>query len=93
MATAASQLQEAVDDIRAQQSRLTSAHSTMMGGWSGDAASAFTAAYEAFNADFTKVITAMQGMQTRLVGTRANYEASEQANTTSANRVMGLING
>jgi WXG100 family type VII secretion target len=93
MATAAGQLQDAVDEVRAQQARLTSAHGTMMGGWTGDAASAFTAAYESFNADFTKVITAMQGIQTRLVGTRANYEASEQANVTSANKIAGLING
>lgn len=93
MATAATQLQDAVDDVKAQQARLTSAHGTMMGSWTGEAASAFTSAYESFNSDFTKVINAMEGIQTRLVGTRANYEASEQANVTSANRVAGLING
>jgi WXG100 family type VII secretion target len=93
MATAASQLQDAVDDVRAQQARLAAAHGTMQGGWIGDASSAFTSAYESFNSDFTKVITAMQGIQEKLTGTRANYEATEQANVTSVNRVAGLIQG
>jgi WXG100 family type VII secretion target len=65
----------------------------MMGGWVGDAAAAFTSAYESFNADFTKVITAMQNIQDNLTGTRANYEATEQANVSSVNKVAGLISG
>ena len=55
MATAAKQVEDAVTQVRGQQSQLAGFHGDMMGGWQGDAANAFTAAYEAFNADFTQV--------------------------------------
>jgi WXG100 family type VII secretion target len=92
MATAATQVEDAVGRVRGQQSQLNGFHSELMGGWSGDAASAFTAAYEHFGADFTKVINALEGIHERLVGTRTRYEATEQANTQTVNRVGGLLN-
>ena len=60
MAAAAKQVEDAVTQVRGQQAQLTGFHGDMMNGWQGDAANAFTTAYEAFNADFTQVINALQ---------------------------------
>lgn len=92
MATAATQVEDAVGRVRGQQSQLNGFHSELMGGWSGDAASAFTGAYEHFSADFAKVINALEGIHERLVGTRTRYEATEQANTQTVTRVGSLLN-
>ena len=92
MAVAANQTQDAVDQIRGQQTKMNANHSALMGGWNGQAATAFTAAFDSFNNDFTKVLTALQGMQERLVGTQKNYTVTEQANTQAASRISGLLN-
>jgi len=92
MATAATQVEDAVGQIRSQQSQLNAFHSELQGSWVGEASSAFTAAYETFSADFTKVINALEGIHERLVGTRSRYEATEQANTQTATRVSSLLN-
>ena len=92
MAQAAVQVEDALGQIRSQQSTLAGYHSTLMGGWVGDAANAFTNAYTAFNEDFSKVINALNGIHENLIGTRARYEANEQAQTAVANRVAGQIN-
>jgi WXG100 family type VII secretion target len=92
MATAAQQVEDAVTQVRGQQSQLAGFHGDMMGGWQGTAASAFTTAYEQFNADFTQVINALQEFQPKLTTTRSKYEANEQVLTSSANRVAGQIN-
>jgi WXG100 family type VII secretion target len=92
MAQAAVQVEDALGQVRSQQSTLAGYHSTLMGGWVGEAASAFTNAYTMFNDDFTKVITALNGIHEKLVGTRARYEATEQAQTAVANHVAGQIN-
>lgn len=92
MATAATQVEDAVSTIHGQQQQLNGFHDALKGGWVGDASNAFTAAYESFNADFTKVISALQGIHERLVGTRTRYEATEQANTQISNRVSSALN-
>jgi WXG100 family type VII secretion target len=92
MATAAKQVEDAVTQVRGQQSQLAAFHGDMMSGWQGEAATAFTAAYEAFNADFTQVINALQEFHPKLITTRSRYEANEQTLTSSANRVASQIN-
>jgi WXG100 family type VII secretion target len=92
MATAAVQVEDAVGQIRGLQSQLNAYHGELMGGWVGEAASAFTNAYESFSADFSKVINALEGMHEKLVGTRATYQATEESNTAAVNRVGGLLN-
>jgi len=92
MATAAKQVEDAVTQVRGQQSQLAGFHGDLMGGWQGQAASAFNAAYDAFNADFTQVINALQEFYPRLATTRSRYEANEQVLTSSANRVASAIN-
>ena len=92
MATAATQVEEALAQIRGLQSRLNGSHADMMGGWKGVSASAFTAAFDEFNADFSKVIYALDGIQEKLIGSRVNYNASEEANTVSVNRIASTLN-
>jgi WXG100 family type VII secretion target len=92
MATAAQQVEDAVSQIRGLQSQLAGYHGDMMGGWQGQAASAFTSAYEAFNSDFTQVINALQEFYPKLTTTRSRYEANEETLTSTSNRVAGMIN-
>jgi WXG100 family type VII secretion target len=92
MAQAAVQVEDAVSQIRGQQSQLAGYHADLMGGWQGRAATAFTSAYEAFNADFSQVLSALQGIQEKLVTTRGRYQANEDTQTAAATRVMGLLN-
>jgi WXG100 family type VII secretion target len=92
MATAATQVEDAVGQIRGLQSQMAAYHGELMGGWVGQAATAFTSAYESFSADFTKVVSALEGIHEKLVGTRATYEATEESTTATVNRVSGLLN-
>jgi WXG100 family type VII secretion target len=93
MAQAAVQVEDAVGQIRAQQSQLAGHHSDLMGGWQGQAAAAFTGAYESFNSDFTQVLSALQGIQEKLGTTRTRYQSAEETQTAAANRVRGMLNG
>jgi WXG100 family type VII secretion target len=92
MAQAAVQVEDTLGTVRGLQSQLAGFHGDLMAGWQGMAASAFTNAYNSFNADFTQVIQALQGIQEKLVGTRARYETTEETQTAAANRVSGLLN-
>src|ERR1700684_4275711 len=56
MAQAAVQVEDAVGQIRGQQSQLAGQHGDLMAGWQGEAATAFTSAYESFNSDFSQVL-------------------------------------
>jgi len=92
MATAAGQVENAVGQIKSLQSRLNGAHGDMMAGWVGESGTAFTAAFNEFNADFSKVIAALGVMHDKLITSRTNYNATEDANTTSANRITSVLN-
>jgi WXG100 family type VII secretion target len=93
MAQAATQVGTAVGEIQGQQSRLAGSHDTMMGGWMGQAATAFTNAYLEFNTDFTKVINALNNLGDKLRAAGVNYNATEEANQASANKIAGILNG
>jgi WXG100 family type VII secretion target len=92
MVTAAQQVDGALGDIRSQQARLVSTNDTLRGGWQGEASTAFTNAFEKFNSDFGIVINALNGIHERLVGSHANYNTVEAANTTSAGKITSLLN-
>jgi WXG100 family type VII secretion target len=92
MAQAAVQVEDAVGQVRGQQSQLAGFHGDLMSGWQGMAATAFTNAYNSFNADFTQVLTALQGIQEKLTATRSRYQTTEDTQAAAANRVQGLLN-
>src|SRR5487761_320300 len=93
MAQAASQVESAVTTIRGLQSNMNGYNSQLQGGWQGQAATAFASVYEAFNADFAKVLTALQTIQEDLVSTQGTYSTTEDTTTSQVNRVAGLIGG
>ncbi|HWG00277.1 MAG TPA: WXG100 family type VII secretion target [Trebonia sp.] len=93
MATAAQQVETAVTTIRGLQTNMNGYTAQLQAGWQGDAATAFANTYEAFNADFTKVLTALQTIHDKLVGTHGTYTTTEDVNTSSVNRVAGLLGG
>ncbi len=92
MVTAAAQVESALGEIRGQQGRLAGFHADLMGGWKGEASTAFTNAFDQFNADFNIVINALQGIHERLVGSHANYNATEAANAASASKISSALN-
>jgi WXG100 family type VII secretion target len=91
MAVAANQVSSAVSEIRGLQSQLASAHDSMMGGWKGPAASTFTSAFADFNADFQKVITALDNLGLKLQQSGRNYTTVEEANKSSASKIIGAL--
>jgi WXG100 family type VII secretion target len=92
MATAMQQVETALEEIRAQQTRLVGFHDELAGTWKGAASAAFTNAFMQFNDDFGIVIRALQGIQERLGGSHANYDAAESANTTTASKISAALN-
>jgi WXG100 family type VII secretion target len=93
MATAAQQVESAVTVIRGLQSSMNGYNSQLQAGWQGQAATAFAGTYEAFSADFAKVLNALQSIQEKLVSTRSTYESTEETNTAQVNRVMNALGG
>jgi WXG100 family type VII secretion target len=93
MARAATQVGSAVSEIHGTQGRLSAAHDSTMGGWQGQAATAFTQAFVEFNADFNKVITALNNLGEKLRQSGVNYNTIEESNTTSANKIITALNG
>lgn len=93
MATAAQQVDSAVTTIRGLQSNMNSYASQLQGGWQGQAASAFGNAYEAFSADFAKVLTALDSIHEKLVGTHSTYATTEETNTSTVNKIQGMLGG
>jgi WXG100 family type VII secretion target len=93
MATAAQQVESAVSTIRGMQSNMNGYASQLQGGWKGQAASTFATTYEAFSADFGKVLNALEGIHEKLVGTHSTYATTEETNTSTVNRITGLLGG
>jgi WXG100 family type VII secretion target len=92
MVTAAQQVETALGETRGQQGRLAGFHADLMGSWKGEASTAFTNAFNQFNADFNIVINALNGIHERLMGSHTNYNATEAANTASMNKIATSLN-
>jgi WXG100 family type VII secretion target len=93
MVTAANQIDEALGQIRSQQARLDSAHSTLVGSWKGEASSAFTNAFVQFNEDFGIVVRALDAMREKLIGTHQNYNTVEAANQQGMSKIAQALSG
>jgi WXG100 family type VII secretion target len=93
MATAAQQVESAVTVIRGLQANMDGYNSQLQAGWQGEASTAFANTYEAFSADFVKVLNALRGIQERLVATHGTYVSTEEANTAQVSRVQAALGG
>jgi WXG100 family type VII secretion target len=92
MAQAAQRLEDAVGTTRGIRTQLQSHNSELLSNWSGSAASTFSRVFGEFDDDFNKVINAMQGMQEKLVQTRAMYQQTEDEQQATVNKVAGILN-
>jgi WXG100 family type VII secretion target len=92
MSTAASQIDTALSEIRAQQSQLANYNSDLVGSWKGEAATAFAAAFTQFNEDFTIVVNALNGILERMGASHTNYNTVEAANQQSVSRIASQLN-
>lgn len=93
MATAAQQVESAVSVIQGLQTQMNGYTAQLQGGWQGQAATTFQQTYEAFAADFSKVLTALQSIQEKLVGTQGTYTSTEETNVSTVSRVAGMLGG
>ena len=78
MAQAASQVEAAVTAICGLRSSMAGHRSALAGGWTGQAATAFGGAYEAFSADFAQVLNALQAMRDELARARPACAATRR---------------
>jgi WXG100 family type VII secretion target len=93
MAAAAQQVESAVTVIRGLQANMNGYNSQLQSSWQGQASSAFANTYEAFSADFARVLNALQSIQERLVSTHTTYVNTEEANTAQVSRVQAALGG
>lgn len=93
MVTAANQIEDALGQIRGLQTRLDSAHGTLVSSWKGEASGAFTNAFMQFNEDFSIVVKALNAMHEKLVGTHNNYSTVEAANTQGMSKIAQALGG
>ena len=93
MATAAQQVEAAVTVIRGLQATMNGYNAELQGSWQGQAATAFANTYEQFSADFARVLSALAGIQERLVSTHSTYANTEDANTAQVGRVQAALGG
>ena len=92
MAQAAQKLDEAVGTTRGVRSQLQGHKAELLGSWEGQASAAFNRVFEQFDADFAKVLNAMQGMHEKLVQTQQMYSRTEEEQTATVNSVANVIN-
>ena len=80
-------------DLGKEKQTVDSTGSSLAGTWQGQAATAFTNAYLEFNADFTKVIQALNNLGDKLRVAGVNYNTTEEANQSAANKIIRALNG
>jgi WXG100 family type VII secretion target len=93
MNQAAAQLHDAYSVVSGLRQRLEAHKAELLASaWKGAAASAFANVYEAFDADFQRVLTAMNGLHERMTGTHARYVATEAEQGAAVSKIAGLLN-
>lgn len=92
MAQAATQVEDAANDILAIQGRLNDQKAMMLSGWQGNASAAFNRVFVEFDNAFRKTQKELNGIHEKLVDNRIRYEANEDANQADIDRLNGLLN-
>jgi WXG100 family type VII secretion target len=82
-------LAEALAYIKGLQGQLSAEHGSLQRVWQGTASDAFTVVFGNFEADFTTVIKALEGLQNNMGSTHAGYVAVD---TNAASTVSSKIN-
>jgi WXG100 family type VII secretion target len=93
MAQGAAKVDDAANQIQGQIQTLRSEIETMMGGWRGEAASAFVQVHDAFEQQAGKINNALRQMHEALVSTHQTYGTNESDQSQSLTGLAGQING
>lgn len=92
MAAGAAHVDEATQLVQGQISSLRTEVETMLGGWGGNAASAFGGLHQNFEGQATRINNALVAMQEALVSTRATYVNQEEQEASAISSLSGQIN-
>jgi WXG100 family type VII secretion target len=93
MAQGAAKVDDAANQIQGHIGNLRSEVETMMGGWKGEAASAFVQVHDAFEQQANKINNALRQMHEALLATHRTYGTQETDQTQSLSGLAGQING
>jgi WXG100 family type VII secretion target len=93
MAQGAAKVDEATQQIQGHIQALRSEVETMMGGWRGEAASAFTQVHNSFEEQATKINNALRQMHEALLATNRTYTNQESSQSQTLSGLAGQING
>ncbi|HET6877269.1 MAG TPA: WXG100 family type VII secretion target [Jatrophihabitans sp.] len=93
MAQGAAKVDEAAMQIQGHITNLRSEVETMMGGWRGEAASAFVQVHEAFEQQANRINNALRQMHEALLATNRTYGTQETNQTQTLSGLAGQING
>ncbi|GAB2463493.1 WXG100 family type VII secretion target [Jatrophihabitans fulvus] len=93
MQAGAAKVDDAAQQIQGHISALRSEVESMMGGWKGQASTAFVGVHDAFEQQANKINTALRQMHEALVSTRNTYGTQETNETSSMTGLAGQING
>lgn len=93
LAKAVQEIETKAQVIQGLRNTLQDHKATISAGWKGGAAGTFDHVFGEFDADFTKVIQALETMHEKLTGTRIQYEAREQESHAAVSEVQRLLGG
>jgi WXG100 family type VII secretion target len=93
MAQGAIKVDDAATQIQGHISNLRCEVETMMGGWKGEAASAFVQVHDGFEQQANKINNALRQMHEALVSTHRTYGTQESNQTQTLSGLAGQING
>lgn len=93
MQIAANKVESAAQTIQGIQSKLQGHKAELRSGWDGKAAMKFEQVFNAWDADFRKVLQALEGMHEKLTHTRIQYERTEDEQEAAAAKIDSLLNG
>lgn len=92
MAQAAQKIDHAASTIEGLRQRLEGHKTAVLGGWQGNAATAFDRVFQDFNADFLGMLKELNTLHEHLVHNRIRYESTEQEQTDAAKAINALLN-
>jgi WXG100 family type VII secretion target len=93
MAQGAVKVDDASNQIQGHIANLRSEVETMMGGWRGEAASAFIQVHDSFEQQANKINNALRQMHEALLTTHRTYGQQESTQTSTLSGLAGQING
>lgn len=91
MKVAADKIDEAFNNVNQCQNTLQQQITALMGGWQGQAASAFSQAHQAFDEDFTHVKNDLSQIHEIMVGSQSSYTSTEDTNREATNAIYNAL--